>query len=109
MDALNAIFEPTNIAIIGASDKPRKLGSLTLRALQTSEFEGNIFLVNPSLSQIGDYQVYERVQDIPKSIDLTLVAVQSAQVPRILRDCAKKQIHGAVVYSAGFKVRTQIG
>ncbi len=103
MIALKAIFEPANIAIIGASDKPRKLGSLTLRALQSSGFAGNIFLVNPTIAKIGEHQVYRQVQQISEPIDLALIAVQSPQVPGILMDCAKKQIHGAIVYSAGFK------
>jgi acetyl-CoA synthetase (ADP-forming) len=103
MDALNAIFNPSSIAIIGASKKPRKLGSLTLRALQASGFEGDIFLVHPSLKKIGDNKVYPHVQDITEAIDLALVAVQSPQVPNVLKDCAEKNIHGAVVYSAGFK------
>ncbi len=103
MDALDVIFNPTSIAIIGASDNPRKLGNLTLRALQTSGFEGKIFLVHPNLSKIGDKAVYPRVQDIPKSIDLALIAVQSPRVPSVLKDCVEKNIHGVVVYSAGFK------
>jgi acetyltransferase len=103
VDALNAIFCPCNVAIIGASDNPRKLGSLTLRALTASGFEGGIFLVHPSLSKIGDKEVYPRVQDIPVAVDLALIAVQSPKVPEVLNDCAVKEIPGAVVYSAGFK------
>jgi acetyltransferase len=109
MDALNAIFSPTNIAIIGASDKPRKLGSLTLRALTASGFEGQIFLVHPSHKTINGQEVYMQVQDIPEPIDLALVAVQSPKVPSVLEDCAEKDIHGAVVYSAGFKELGELG
>ena len=101
--ALNAIFHPRNIAIIGASDKPRKLGSLTLRALTASGFEGDIFLVHPSLSMIGDKEVYSSIQDIPGSVDLALIAVQSLKVLDVLNVCAAKEIPGAVIYSAGFK------
>ncbi|MFX1509625.1 MAG: CoA-binding protein [Promethearchaeota archaeon] len=61
VDALKAIFNPTSIAIIGASDKPRKLGSLTLRAIKAAGYQGKVFLVHPSLSKIGDKQVYSRI------------------------------------------------
>jgi len=101
--ALHCIFEPTTIAIIGASDKPQKLGSLTLRALQASGFPGRIYLVHPTLQQVGELPVYSRLQDVPEAIDLALIAVQGPRVPQILRDCAENEIHGAVVYSAGFK------
>ena len=109
LDALNAIFNPSSIVIVGASDKPRKLGSLTLRALQASGYEGTIFLVHPSLTKIDEQKVYPRIQDIPDSIDLALIAVQSPQVPDVLSDCAEKGIHGAVVYSAGFKELGELG
>ena len=103
IDALRCIFEPTTIAIIGASEKPQKLGSLTLRALQTSKFPGRIYLVHPTLQKVGELPVYPKVQEVPEAIDLALIAVQSPRVPQVLRDCAEKDIHGAVVYSAGFK------
>ncbi|MFX1577283.1 MAG: acetate--CoA ligase family protein [Promethearchaeota archaeon] len=103
MDALNAIFNPTSIVIVGASDKPRKLGSLTLRALKASGFGGKIFLVHPTHTTIGDKKVYSSVQEISEPIDLALIAVQSTKVLGVLKDCSEKDIHGAVVYSAGFK------
>ena len=103
IEALHCIFEPTTIAIIGASDKPQKLGSLTLRALQSSHFPGEIFLVHPTLKQVGELPVYPTLQEVPGRIDLALIAVQSLRVPQILKDCGEKDIHGAVVYSAGFK------
>lgn len=103
MEALNAIFNPSIVAIIGASDKPRKLGSLTLRALNASKFHGTIYLVNPSLSHIGEHNVYSRIQEIPEPVDLALIAVQSPRVPQVLSDCAEKGVKGAVIYSAGFK------
>jgi acetyltransferase len=103
IEALRCIFEPKTIAVIGASDKPQKLGSLTLRALQASQYPGDIYLVHPSLKQVGELPVYPTVQEIPGRIDLALIAVQSPRVPQVLKDCGEKDIHGVVVYSAGFK------
>ncbi len=103
MASLKAIFEAQSVVIIGASNKPRKLGSLTLRALKASKFPGSIFLVNPAIQQIGKDPVHSHLDDIEKPIDLALIAVQALQVPAVLRECAKKEIKGAVIYSAGFK------
>jgi acetyltransferase len=103
MASLKAIFEAQSVVIIGASNKPRKLGSLTLSALKTSNFPGSIFLVNPTLKQIGKDPVYSHLDEIDKPIDLALIAVQALRVPAVLRECAKKGIKGVVIYSAGFK------
>ncbi len=109
MTALDAIFKPSTIAIIGASDKPRKLGSLTLRALHSSNFPGPFFLVNPSLEWIGKHKVYPKIQDTPKPVDLALIAVSGFNVPGILKDCVEKGVKGAVIYSAGFKELGEAG
>jgi acetyltransferase len=101
--ALDAIFNPRSIAVIGASDKPRKLGHLTFRALQSSNFPGAIHLVNPSREVIRGHKTHGRIQEVPEPVDLALIAVQGFNVPTVLADCAEKRVKGAVIYSSGFK------
>lgn len=101
--ALDAIFNPTSIAIIGASDNPRKLGHLTFRALQSSSFPGTIHLVNRTLEIVRGQKTHARIQDISDPVDLALIAVQGFSVPTVLADCTEKGVKGAVIYSSGFK------
>ena len=73
IDSLNRLFAPKSIAVIGASDKPEKLGSLALLALST--YKGEIYPVNPRLKKIGDLKCYARVQDIEGQVDMAMIAV----------------------------------
>ena len=68
MRSLNRLFNPETIAIIGASDKPNRLGALALRALQ--EYDGDIFPVNPRLKKIGQSECYPTVFDIGVEVDI---------------------------------------
>ena len=46
---LNALFYPKNVAVVGASENPIKLGFQALMAVKTGGLSGKIFPVSPSL------------------------------------------------------------
>ena len=104
-ESLQAIFEPEGVAVVGASTNPRKLGSLALRALQSSRFPGLIYPVNPSLGgrRLGGLKAYSSLMEVPDPLDLVLVAVQALRVPEVMEDCAERGVRGAVIFSAGFR------
>ncbi len=99
--SLDRLFKPKSIAVIGASDKSEKLGSLTLLAL--NEFEGEIYPVNPRLKQVHGKECYESVTDIGDSVDLAMVAVGQRQVLSAIEDCSNAGVGGVIIFSAGFK------
>jgi acetyltransferase len=100
-DSLDKLFNPISIAVVGASDKPDKLGSLSLLAL--SSYDGNVYPVNPRLERIGDEKCYSSVTEIEDQVDLAMIAVGPQFVLPTLSECAKAGIKGAVIFSAGFK------
>jgi acetyltransferase len=106
-DSLDGLFNPKSIAVIGASDKPNKLGALTLNAL--SDFEGEVFPVNPRLSSINGQKCYVSVKDIDSKIDLAMIAVGPQYVVDAMRDCSVKEVKGAIIFSAGFKELGGVG
>ena len=105
--SLDRLFNPESIAVVGASDKPEKLGSLTLLAL--NQFEGNIYPVNPRLERVGEKKCFPSVSEIDASIDLAMIAVGPQQVLPALTDCAYAEVGGAIIFSAGFKELGEIG
>ncbi len=105
--SLDRLFKPDSIAVVGASDKPEKLGALTLQALK--RFEGEIFPVNPRLKKIGERTCSQSVSEINSTVDLAMIAVGPQQVLPALTDCAKANVGGAIIFSAGFKELGEIG
>ena len=100
-DSLDRLFNPRAIAVIGASDKPDKLGALSLQALHS--FEGIVVPVNPRLKSIRGIECYPTVESIDTQVDLAIVAVGPQHVLPALEDCASAEVGGAIIFSAGFK------
>ncbi|MCK5301985.1 MAG: CoA-binding protein [Candidatus Thorarchaeota archaeon] len=107
MDSLRKLFAPESVAVIGASDKPNKLGALTLRALRS--FEGDVHPVNPRLSQLDDMKCYSSVINIESNVDLAVIAVGAPTVPTALAECAEAGVGSAIIFSAGFKELGTLG
>jgi len=100
---LNKFFKAKNIAIVGVSKDPKKVGHVIFRNLIDGSFRGNIFLVNPNAYQILNKHVYKSLNDIQNEIELAIIAVPAKFVLNILKDCGKKKIENVVIISSGFK------
>ncbi|MFW9802463.1 MAG: acetate--CoA ligase family protein [Candidatus Thorarchaeota archaeon] len=107
VDSLNRLFNPESIAIIGASNQPNKLGSLTLRALKESN--ARKYPVNPRHSEINGLRCYFSLTDIGEDIDLAVIALGPLNVLPALKDCAEANVGGAIIFSAGFKELGPLG
>ena len=99
---LEKFFAPRSIAVVGASREPGKVGYQILYNLK-SGFRGEIYPVNPRAKSILGLKAYPSLLEIPGEIDLAVIAVPAAIVPRVLEDAGKKKIEAVIVISAGFK------
>jgi len=100
---LDALFNPRSIAVIGASQDPKKVGHAVLHNLLRYNFGGRLFPVNPSGGEILGLKAYPMVSAIGNNTDLAVIAVPACIVPGSLRECAAAGIKAAVILSAGFK------
>ncbi len=100
---LDMFFNPTSVAVIGASATPGKLGYDVLSNLKSSEFRGPIYPINPRGGEILGLKAYSSVLDVPGPVDMVVIVVPAALVPAVLEESGKKGARGAVVITAGFK------
>jgi len=99
---LGFIFNPANIAVIGASDDPRKYGHEILKNLIECGFPGALYPVNPRAERILGLNCFKNVREIPGSVDLALVIVPAKIAGQAVQDCGDHGIKGAIVISGGF-------
>jgi len=102
MVMLSKFFNPHSIALIGASNKPGKIGFELMKNIIESGFEGKIYPVNPKLSSILNLKCYSSILDIPEPVDLAIIVVPAPLVPKIMKDCGEKAIKNVIIISAGF-------
>jgi len=99
---LERIFDPRSIAIVGVSKSGIGFGSGIFNSLRAIGYSGDIYLVNPKGGSLHGETIYERIEDIPGSFDLAIIAVSARLVPEALTACLKKGAAGAEIFSSGF-------
>ena len=103
LTAIDAIFNPGAVAVIGASDNPGKLGSHVMRSLIEGRYPGKIFPVNPGKDEILGLKTYPSLLQIPDAVDLSIIVLPAESVPRTIIECHEKGVKGIVLITAGFK------
>jgi acyl-CoA synthetase (NDP forming) len=102
-EQLDPIFRPRSVAIVGASNNPDRWGYHTTDSvLNFSQFRGEIFPIHPKDESVHGLKAYKSVLDVPGPVDLAIIVVNAGQVVEVFRQCAEKEVGGAVVITAGF-------
>jgi acetyltransferase len=99
---LGFIFNPASIAVIGASDDPRKYGHEILKNLIECGFTGALHPINPRTERILGLNCFKNVKEIPGPVDLALVIVPAKIAAQAIQDCGDHGVKGAIVISGGF-------
>ena len=100
--SLRPFFEPSAVAVVGASRERGTVGAEIVRNLRSTGYRGAIFPVHPTASEIQGLRAYPRLTDIPVAVDLAVIVVPAARVVDVARDAAAKHVKALVVVSAGF-------
>ncbi len=104
-----AVFKPSSIALVGASDRPGTLGDLIRRNLEATGFKGRVEYVNSVHGEIAGRQAFRSVRDLPQPTDVAIIVTPAATIPQIITDCGESGIHGAIIVSAGFRDGDEAG
>ncbi|MBE0425484.1 MAG: acetate--CoA ligase family protein [Nitrospirae bacterium] len=100
---LDNFFNPKSVAVIGASRKPGKVGYDILKNIIQYDYQGAIYPVNPSASEILGLKAYPSILDVPDKIDLALIVVPPKSVLETIEQCGKKGIDVSIIITAGFR------
>ncbi len=99
---IDKFFNPGSVAIIGASDKPGKVGKVILENF-LKKFNGKIYPVNPNYDVIMGLKCYKSVSEIPEAPDLAVIVIPAPGVPSVLEELGAKGTRAVVIISGGFR------
>ncbi|MFB3906938.1 MAG: bifunctional acetate--CoA ligase family protein/GNAT family N-acetyltransferase [Candidatus Eisenbacteria bacterium] len=102
-EALQAIFAPKSVAVVGATEKEGSVGRTILWNLISSPFGGTVYPINPNRAGILGIKAYPSIRNVPDPVDLAVIVTPATTVPGIIRECVQHGVRGAIVISAGFK------
>lgn len=100
-ESLKPFFQPSSIAVVGASSRPGSVGYVIVEQLK-KKFKGRIYPVNPKYKEILGLRTYPSILDIPDKVDLAVVALRAPLVPKVMEDIGRKGVKAVIVVSGGF-------
>lgn len=100
--AIESLFYPRSIAVLGASDTPDKFSGRVLKHLLKSDFKGAIFPVNPNRKEVQGVACSANVRDISAAVDVAVVMLPNSRLFEALEDCRSKGVRVALVLNSGF-------
>jgi acyl-CoA synthetase (NDP forming) len=100
--SLEEVLQPRSIAILGASRAPQKWGHVAARQLIDGGFPGEIYLINPGVSEILGRSTYANLHAVPGPVDLAIIATSFQHVSQAVDDCIAHAVKGIVIITAGF-------
>jgi acyl-CoA synthetase (NDP forming) len=99
---LDAFFNPTSFALVGATEDLAKFGGRALKITMDFGFSGRLYPVNPRGGTIRGMQAYASVRDLPEAPDHVGVVVAADRVLGVLEDCAARGAKFVTVLTSGF-------
>jgi acetyltransferase len=103
--ALDSMFSPQSVAVIGATEREDSVGRTVLERLRNPAFRAHIYPVNPKHTIVLGLPSYPSIGDVPEKVELAVIVTPAMTVPAIVSECVDAGVRSAVVISAGFKER----
>lgn len=102
MNRLQGLFNPKNIAIIGASERNHYSSSLIQNLKRFGYPVESIYPINPKYPSVFDIPCLPKVSEIPGDLDLVVIVVGRTSVLPILEESIPKKLKAALIVSTGF-------
>jgi acetyltransferase len=99
---VDALLNPLNVVIMGASDTPGNWSQRVWRNLHRYEFPGPVYPLNPRRAEVWDTKCYRGFAELPQPPDHVVVVIPAPFVPDALVDAKRAGARSATVLTAGF-------
>ncbi len=99
---LKPMFEPKTMAVIGISANNDRHPANVVFTKNSARYPVEVYAVNPKGGHLHGHTIFPRVADIPRKIDLAVIATRADLVPDVMADCIKAGVKSAAVISGGF-------
>jgi acetyltransferase len=90
------------MAVIGVSTSQDNHPANVIYNKNHLRYPVKTFAVNPKGGILNREKLYPSVEDIREDIDVAVIAVRAGVVSRVVEQCIKKGVKGAVIISGGF-------
>lgn len=103
MERIKLFFNPSSIALIGATEREGTVGRTLLENLLLAKDKRKIYPVNPHREKVLDLECYPDIASLPESPDLAIIATPAEGVAEVVEQTGKAGVKSIIIISAGFK------
>ncbi|MDJ0357411.1 GNAT family N-acetyltransferase [Paenarthrobacter sp. PH39-S1] len=96
------LLAPRSVAVIGASRQWGSIGNQLLEHIVEGRFNGPVYAVNQEALELSGLMTYGSIGAVPGPVDLAIIAVPYAEVPKVVAECGDAGVKGLLVATAGF-------
>ncbi len=113
LELMKVMFNPKNVAIVGATDSMIKIGSRVFGSILSCGFTKNLYGINPSPKyenkKILGKNIYSSIDKCPEPIDLVGIVVPPHAVIDSVKQAIENGVKTAAIITAGFgEVKTEV-
>lgn len=101
--SLHPLLHPRSVAVVGVRSDGQGVGRAVLDNIRAGGFSGDLVVVHPKADSVAGVPVVATFADLPRPVDLAIVAVPAARVPDAVAAAAEAGVPVAVVISSGFE------
>ena len=99
--SVSALFNPASVAVVGASEDPRKWGNWLAQGALRGEGHRPAYLVNHRAAIILGRPAYRSLRELPETPELVVVAVPGPAIAATVDEALEVGARALVVISAG--------
>lgn len=100
--AIERLFRPRSVAVVGASEDPEKLSGQPLGNLLALGYRGEVYAVNPRLEEVSGVRSYESLARLPAPVDVAMICLPARQAVEAAEEGARLGVAVAILASSGF-------
>ncbi|CEA04503.1 CoA-binding domain-containing protein [Pseudomonas saudimassiliensis] len=98
----NALLKPRSIALVGISDDAAKTNGRPLRFLRAAGYQGTIYNVNPTRTEVQGEPAYPSLSALPEVPEHAFILTNSQLAIEAVQECGRLGIRVATILAGGF-------
>jgi acyl-CoA synthetase (NDP forming) len=97
-----SLFDPSSVAVIGASEDPNKVGGRPIHYMLKLGYAGTILPINPKRESVQGLRCYPDLGALDTVPEAAIIAVSGTAAVEAIKACARLGVKTAVVMASGF-------
>ena len=98
---ISQFFNPSSVAVIGASNTATRAGNVVMRNLLQGGFKGPIMPVTPNHTAVHGVLAYPNIEALPKVPDLAVICTNKNTLMKIIEQLGTLGCHSAIIIADG--------